>query len=166
MKREREFFIKNRKKVNYICKKILDDDKSRKTYQAVIEYRTIRKHFLRRIALKCEEQYFPLELFNLEKESFVDCGAYIGDTIESFFKHGGADYEAIYAFEPSQENYNKLSKYVKGLDNVFLFQMGISNSEGIAYFSQDSYTVNPSAKISKGGGSESTNYYVRSCIKR
>lgn len=74
--------------------------------------------------------------------------------------------QLIYAFEPSQENYNKLSKYVKGLDNVFLFQMGISNSEGIAYFSQDSYTVNPSAKISKGGGSESTNYYVRSCIKR
>jgi len=57
-----------------------------------------------------EDQYFP-EFVKIESDSeiFIDCGAYTGDTINSFIKNlGSKNYKHIYAFEPDSSNYAAL----------------------------------------------------------
>lgn len=70
----------------------------------------------------CEpNDYYYKDFIHLTKdECFVDCGAYIGDTVESFLQESGGEYEAIFAFEPDKLNYS--------VDRVFLYNCGISNA--------------------------------------
>lgn len=44
----------------------------------------------------------------VDKLSFVDMGAYKGDTIEEFLSYYGKNYGDIYAFEPNSKNYTKM----------------------------------------------------------
>lgn len=44
----------------------------------------------------------------VDKLSFVDMGAYKGDTIEEFLSYYGENYGDIYAFEPNSKNYTKM----------------------------------------------------------
>lgn len=69
-------------------------------------------------ALACqEEQYFPEDLFTLQnEETFVDCGAYDGDTLRGFLGLRGPDFRHVYAFEPDPANYRRLQEFVGTLD--------------------------------------------------
>lgn len=58
--------------------------------------------------------YFPIT----EEESFVDCGAYNGDTIRELLEVAGR-FNQIYAFEIDNANYNSLSNYVLTLPTEF-----------------------------------------------
>lgn len=61
---------------------------------------------------KCSSdvQYFPIAIKSrLSKEEvFLDCGAYIGDTVKMFRNYTGDRFKAIYSFELSDSNFNKL----------------------------------------------------------
>ena len=56
------------------------------------------------------EVYFPIT----EKESFVDCGAYNGNTIGELLEVAGG-FNQVYAFEIDNANYNDLNNYVLSL---------------------------------------------------
>lgn len=82
---------------------------------------------------RTEKEYFSEEYYHIsEDEVFVDCGAYIGDTISSFVSYAGS-YKTIYALEPDTQNFSRLEKYVKekNLPDVKLLQMatGDKNEE-------------------------------------
>jgi len=47
--------------------------------------------------------------------TFVDCGAYDGDTVREFLNHQADSFHAIHAFEPDPDNYRKLQAYVAAL---------------------------------------------------
>ena len=56
-------------------------------------------------------QYFTTDIVHLgEQESFVDCGAFVGDTFEQFKNEVHENYLHYYGFEPQQECFSKLSK--------------------------------------------------------
>jgi FkbM family methyltransferase len=58
-------------------------------------------------------QYFPSDIIQFsENESYMDCGAFIGDTIEDFLKASGGKYDKIWAAEPDRNNYKKLTTYL------------------------------------------------------
>ncbi|HKU24493.1 MAG TPA: FkbM family methyltransferase [Candidatus Sulfotelmatobacter sp.] len=60
-------------------------------------------------------QYFPEDLFRLSQtETFVDCGAYDGDTIAEFRKATGDCFSHIIAFEPDPGNFTALQSAVDG----------------------------------------------------
>lgn len=61
-----------------------------------------------------------------KKHSYVDVGAYTGDTLLRFYAFCGGNYERIYAVEPDSGNFLALSQLVKygRLDNVSLFEVG------------------------------------------
>ena len=61
---------------------------------------------------------------NPEKEVFIDCGAYNGDTILQFAAFTDKNYRKIYAFEPISENISELKKNVKCLTNVEIINKG------------------------------------------
>ena len=82
-------------------------------------------------------QYFPQGIFTLtEHESYFDCGAFTGDTIEAFLRTTGGMYRRIWAVEPDRSNYQQLMQYIsdENLSNIDVVNKGIYNYTGILPF--------------------------------
>jgi FkbM family methyltransferase len=63
-----------------------------------------------------EETYFPNGLVELgDHETFVDCGAFDGDTLRAFLQRKGNDFTRLIAFEPDPTNFAVLQSFVAGL---------------------------------------------------
>lgn len=75
-------------------------------------------------------QYFPEDIISVEDcQNVVDCGAYIGDTLEEFVKLTEGKFEKYYAFELDRNNFVQLQKQAEKLDVggrffVFLMEYG------------------------------------------
>lgn len=84
-------------------------------------------------------QYFSDPVILSDKEVFVDCGAYDGDTIRNLLKNTEMKYQKIYAFEPDTNNYKKLHKYLKENDikNVTTVNKGTWSAATELNFSSD-----------------------------
>ena len=100
----------------------------------------------------CEpDQYFPKDLITLtDHESFVDCGAFNGDTFEDFTQRTRGKFAAYHAFELNQNNYedfrrNQLDKWLG--TPVSLHMAGVSDTdENITYADSSS----PATKVGEG----------------
>lgn len=85
-------------------------------------------------------EYFETDVFSLHKnEVFVDCGAYIGDTIEDFINKTDSAFNKIYTFELSVDNYNELvgniEKYgTETRDKIVPINAGVWNKEGSMWY--------------------------------
>lgn len=138
-----EYFQTRQEDFDWVYGK-LADQKSRITYESVIRYRVNRDPaFISGIALPRAEQYFPDTLdgtpFLCPDEIFVDAGAFIGDTVESFLIAVQRRYRAVYALEPETSNYQKLMRSVGKNPNVFCTQAAVGDEEKqIRFFSDDS----------------------------
>ena len=68
---------------------------------------------------------------------FVDCGAYIGDTVEEFINFVGGDYGKIFALEPDERNFAALEKFIheKNYKNVECINCGVWDKKDTLYFS-------------------------------
>jgi FkbM family methyltransferase len=88
---------------------LLSDDKSREIYKDFIRYHTC---FSQALFSKYEpNQYFCDDLIDrIDYSSFVDAGAYDGDSLQSWLKHVDSGY--YYGFEPQIFEYNKLVDFV------------------------------------------------------
>lgn len=83
-------------------------------------------------------EYFDLnELNYTQQEVFVDCGAYIGDTIESYRRNIGK-YKKIIAIEPDRYNCKKIQEYIKReqLDNIQVINAAVGNENKMVHFDQ------------------------------
>lgn len=66
---------------------LLADEKSKRVLVGLLNYRISRnQRYLENIVDDESKQYFEDELFDVKNITFVDCGAYTGDTIEKFLK--------------------------------------------------------------------------------
>ena len=64
-----------------------------------------------------DEQYFPRDILPLtDEESFVDCGAYTGDSFLAFLRAVQRNFSKAYLFELGKENFQELNKTVQSLD--------------------------------------------------
>lgn len=116
MEQARLYFDKNKERIENI-KSRLSDAKSRLVYDNMIHYRcTHDSKYLDGIV--DENQYFDKDLIKFgNKEVFVDCGAFNGDTIRSFLKNlrgGLGKLKEIVALEPDPYSYKKLTDWVSG----------------------------------------------------
>lgn len=99
-------------------------------------------------------QYFDEDIFlPKENETFVDCGAYDGDSLQGFFdflkKNGVSSYRKCFAFEPDEDNYEKLSKYATNCSNVETFKLGTYFKKDTLHFSDGNDT---GSSIQNSGG--------------
>lgn len=100
-------FAKNSEKILQIFD-MLEDDISKVTYADMILTRMGKK-------MQNQELVFPNPYFELHhfakrdaSEVFVDCGAYVGDTIEQYLTAKSGVFGKIYAFEPDEINCSAL----------------------------------------------------------
>ena len=98
------------------CAELLDDERSAEIYADVIESRLTGRFPAAKFIDR--DQYFALPQFSMvmDKEVFVDCGAFVGDTIENYlFSHDGT-FGKIIAFEPDTVNYRAMEYRVERLN--------------------------------------------------
>lgn len=115
------------------------DEKSREIFANIFCLRVAPHLAWRSYEGMCTKpQYFPEDIISLaECKNVVDCGAYIGDTLEEFVKLTGGKYEHYYAFELDCDNYVKLqdtARIIGGEGKITCFPFGVwSEDKDISY---------------------------------
>lgn len=131
----RDFIIENLDEIVWLFDN-LEDDKSKETLIAFLKGRMSQdyKYYER---VYSEEQYFDKEIVNLtDHESFIDCGAWDGDTIIDFMGRVNS-FDKIYCFEPDESTFKKLESYVKCNDlnkKIVLFEKAVWHKSEILKF--------------------------------
>lgn len=77
--------------------------------------------------------YFPdiIKSKLSQKEVFIDCGAYLGDTIEEFVEQTKNRFESIYGFELDEKTFEKLKNTPLVHDpRIHFFPIGVSDHSG------------------------------------
>ena len=100
-------------------RKMLADELSVKVFDCWLRYRLTGKISYLKMCETPEREAFSL--LNIGKsETYVDLGAYTGDTVEKFLKLTGKSFKEIYAIEPDRRNFSKMRRrlYMLG-DGIF-----------------------------------------------
>ncbi len=96
------------------------------------------------------DQYYPAGIIKLsDNESFIDVGAYNGDTVFDFLKRTNNNFDSIFAFELDKKNFQEMELAIDKLDEnlkrkIKLYNLGLLDEEKEVYYE------------SGGSGSEST----------
>lgn len=108
----------------------LADEKSKEVLASILNYKLIHDtSYIQKIADKEENQYFDDELIKFTQDDvFLDCGGYIGDTIESYCRHNKGLYKQIICLEADSDNYKILQK-MKNDYRVELYNIAAYNKE-------------------------------------
>lgn len=102
--------------------------------------------FLENVCDTKNPEYYDKNIIKTnENEIFVDCGAYIGDSVMNYIKHCGA-YKHIYAYEPNEKNFEKCHKNLAKYENITLRQAGVGlKSEELVLFEWEEDTSSASS---------------------
>lgn len=114
---------------------MLSDEESKGIYQKLIEKRVHGDDS--DLPTANSEQYFGVNRFisNNPNEVFVDCGSYVGDTIERYIWRNEGVFGKIIAFEPDPHNItamkyriDRLSKeWGFDIDKISIFEKGVAD---------------------------------------
>ena len=110
----------------------LADAVSRETFASVLNYKFSGKlSYLQACTTNRAEDLRTLFSFGGE-ETYLDLGAYNGDTVQEFLQLTRGRYKKIVALEPDPKNYKKLTDFVRQyeLKNVTCLQAGVWNDCG------------------------------------
>lgn len=135
--KNREFFSQHLKEICALGQ-VLGDDKSKKVlHNLFLHSLTLNGALLREI---CEpNQYFCLENFDVRPgDTFVDGGAFIGDTVDEIINRFGTGFKTIHCFDPEEKNHIALASYIKEHDlerSVVPHKMGLSDKHAVLNFS-------------------------------
>ncbi len=101
---------------------LLADEESRQNYINILNFKVSGKIEYLFKSEKNKAEIYKNILSVGKDETFVDLGAYNGDTIEEFISAAGA-YKKIFAFEADSNNFRKLKKNTEALGNIELYNL-------------------------------------------
>ena len=113
----------------FLLKKLIDTRKQENSYFVQVE------SFLG--FSEVSDYFYESEYQMLDAITFIDGGAYIGDSVQKNFKTFGEKVLKIYAFEPEKYNFNILKQYIRNerLSNkVQCYQAGLGSKKEILTF--------------------------------
>lgn len=127
---------------------MLEDEKSKRVFKSTIEYKITGQinHLIENFTDVSEAYENILKLS--QNETYIDLGAYRGDTIEEFLKYTNNSYEKIIALEPNKRNFKKLQQAVCTLDNTEIFNCAVWDCDDTLTFSDN---AGRQASLSKKG---------------
>lgn len=73
-----------------------------------------------------------------DNESYLDLGAYRGDTVEEFLHYCGGKYSDITALEPDRRTFKKLEAYLENVEKSTAFQYAVYSENKTLFFSNKS----------------------------
>jgi len=109
---------------------LLADERSIQVFDAILDRLLDAGSAPGLMAKVCEgNQYFPPDLIRLKPdESFVDAGAFTGDTVTDFLGRTGGNFGSIHCFELNSSNFQVLQSTVAALPGrgkIFLHPEGL-----------------------------------------
>lgn len=120
---------------------MLSDEQSKYTYGELIMARVT--DCIVKDSLYCTNHNFAVDAFQEvnEREVFIDCGAYDGDSIIEYLENRKNVFGKIIAFEPDENNFRKLRRNLaaewkrRGLseDKLCLYPYGVDKKSNISY---------------------------------
>ncbi len=129
-----DYFNENADKFKKVYE-MLADERSRDVFENIILYKLTGKIEYLKLAdtEKTEATADILKLTN--SESFLDLGAYRGDTVEEFISDTDGKYSNILAVEPDVRSFNKLTAYLESVPSSLAVNCGISDRDTMLLFS-------------------------------
>lgn len=107
---------------------LLADEQSRFVFKGALDFiYTGRTEYLYAIESPKDEAFD--NILKLKNESYLDLGAYRGDTVEEFLRFSDK-YKSITAVEPNPKNYRKLCEYLENVKGATAINAGISDRDG------------------------------------
>jgi FkbM family methyltransferase len=136
---------------------LLNDTQSVITLQSLLSFRlSLNLKELKSVIVRDHQQWFCDDFVDASSiDVFIDCGAFDGDTIESFINQTN-DYSMIVGFEPSRKNFNLASARHKN-EKIRLRNIVLSDSKGHVLF-EDSDLMDASASDSPKAVYVESNY--------
>jgi FkbM family methyltransferase len=134
-----EYCMEHLQELNTVFRSLADDE-SRRVYLNIIQFKISGcLHYLDAVTTESGAVYRQI-LRPTRNESFVDLGAYNGDTIRELLEYTNQKYYTIHAVEPDKKNFKKLVRYVETqeMKNVSLFQCAAWCKDGELPFSSKS----------------------------
>ena len=129
---DKEYFNKNQKRFQMIYDR-LADDLSKKTFQNTINYKLSGKvDYLFDCETTIDEPYESFMKLS-GSESFLDLGAYNGDTVKDFISRVNT-YNNIIAVEPDVKTFKKLILNTEDIKNIECRNICISDFCGKGFF--------------------------------
>lgn len=126
-----EYYNSNQKDFDFVYSRLADKH-SKKTFENIIKYKLSGKiSYLLDCQVSSSEPYNSF--LKLENESFLDLGAYNGDTVADFINKC-RNYKDITAVEPDTKTFKKLQKNTENVKNITLINACISNQCGLLPF--------------------------------
>lgn len=119
------FYTDNERAINAAFD-LLADDLSRRVFADIIRFQYTGELKYLDSCTTDKDEAFENILRLSKDESYLDLGAYNGDTIEEFLHYSGS-YNSITAFEPSAKSFRKLQDFCADMENVSLWQLGSYN---------------------------------------
>lgn len=141
---------KHKQKIDYVFSN-LADDYSKNVFNAYMKL-WLNGSYRESMDLCTSEGYYPNGIINLSNEEvFVDCGAYLGDSICEFVRKTNGNYRKIYAFEPDNISYEIAKKSITygKVQNIEVTNIGIYSEKKILQFTTDDKYGN--RIVDKGG---------------
>ncbi len=131
---DRTFLEKHTEEIN-LAHSLLADDFSKKVFEEYVNFQFGgRIEVLKEIETPEYEVYENILKLN-QDETFVDIGAYRGDTVEKFVKLTNGNYKKIVAAEPDYKTYQKLISNCEKLLNFTGVNAAITDFDGEIGFS-------------------------------
>lgn len=130
------FVNKNQKDILTLFS-LLSDKKSEKVFYDLFLFRLTTEKIYIHKAESSKKLFFEKDVMPLSNnEVFVDCGAYNGDSVESFIKSVSGKFNKIYSFEPDKENFKNLNEKIKKntWENIITVKKGVFNKNGKVSF--------------------------------
>lgn len=132
---------------------VLEDDDSKCAMAAYLNTRINNNIKYVKECVKYEQNYFKNDIYQIGMdESYVDIGAFDGDTIRLFLKNNCNKYKKIFAFEPEEKNFADLQSYIKAesLKEVHLYKLGTWKEKGKLYFQSEKEKSSSISRVNKG----------------
>lgn len=150
-----EIILKQHSKEVLQCYDMLEDQKSKEIYEGIIRWRI---HGSCVKVFKDEDNtYFALKEFNIprKEEVFVDCGAYIGDTLKDYVNRRKGVFKKVLSFEIDMDNAKEYQKQADKLieewdlkeDSIQLFNYAVGDQMRISRFTRYDNNAGLGSKI-------------------
>lgn len=137
--------------------KRLADYRSRQILTNILlNWETLHPNFLDRSTGEHYPQYFDRDILDIGRhEVFVDLGAYIGDTLESFLHETMYQYDKIICYEASPRNAAELQEQFSHTENLTIRACAVGREHGYADMSnENSDSSSDRISVSPEGGIE------------
>lgn len=109
---------------------LLADDFSRKIFEGYVNFIYGGELSLLKQITTTEDEAFAKILKLGANESYIDIGAYRGDTVDAFLRYTDGSYESIVCAEPDTKTFNKLMAHCDSLKNFKAYNVAVADIDG------------------------------------